>query len=41
MQAAGGSAGRRRQVADPKPVKGGRRAELRRRRLTGSGRGKS
>ncbi len=41
MQAASGTAGKRRDVADPKPVRGGRRAELRRQRTSGSGRGKS
>lgn len=40
MQAASGQAGGRKEVADPQPVKGGRRAEARRRRATAS-RGKS
>ncbi len=40
MQAASGQAGGRKEVADPQPVKGGRRAAERRRRTT-AGRGKS
>ncbi|MCB0877002.1 MAG: PHP domain-containing protein, partial [Solirubrobacterales bacterium] len=39
MQAASGQAGGRKEVADPRPVRGGRRAETRRRRA--SARGKS
>ena len=39
MQAASGQAGGRKEVADPQPVRGGRRSETRRRR-TGA-RGKS
>ena len=40
MQAASGQAGARKEVADPQPVKGGRRAEAKRRRVS-AGRGKS
>ena len=40
MQAASGQAGGRKEVADPQPVKGGRRAEAKRRRAA-AGRGKS
>ena len=41
MQAASGQAGGRKEVADPRPVRGGRGAESRRRRAGGAGRGKS
>jgi len=42
MQAASGQAGGRKQVHDPQPVRGGRRAETRRRKSAGTGaRGKS
>jgi predicted metal-dependent phosphoesterase TrpH/glycosyltransferase involved in cell wall biosynthesis len=41
MQAASGQAGGRKEVADPQPVRGGRRAEARRRRVAASARGKS
>ena len=41
MQAASGQAGGRKEVADAQPVRGGRRAEQRRRRATTSSRGKS
>ena len=41
MQAASGQAGARKDVADPKPVKGGRGAESRRRRTGAASRGKS
>ena len=41
MQAASGQAGGRKDVADPKPVKGGRGAESRRRRTGAAARGKS
>ncbi len=40
MQAASGQAGGRKEVADPQPVKGGRRSEAKRRKAA-SGRGKS
>ncbi len=41
MQAASGQAGGRKEVADPRPVKGGRRSEDRRRRAASATRGKS
>ena len=41
MQAASGQAGGRKEVADPQPVKGGRRSESKRRRAASSARGKS
>ena len=41
MQAAGGGAGGRKEVSDPRPVRGGRRAEERRRRAAAASRGKS
>ncbi len=41
MQAASGQAGARKDVSDPQPVRGGRRAETKRRRTSASGRGKS
>ena len=41
MQAAGGGAGARKEVSDPRPVKGGRRAEGKRRRAGAGTRGKS
>jgi hypothetical protein len=41
MQAASGQAGGRKEVADPRPVRGGRGSESRRRRAGAGGRGKS
>jgi predicted metal-dependent phosphoesterase TrpH len=41
MQAASGQAGGRKEVDDPRPVKGGRRSESKRRRAASSARGKS
>ncbi len=41
MQAASGQAGGRKEVADPRPVRGGRGSEARRRRAGSAGRGKS
>ncbi len=41
MQAASGQAGGRKEVSDPRPVRGGRGAEARRRRTAPPGRGKS
>ncbi len=41
MQAASGQAGGRKEVADPRPVKGGRRSEEKRRRAAAAARGKS
>nr|MBA2523961.1 hypothetical protein [Solirubrobacterales bacterium] len=41
MQAASGQAGGRKDVSDPQPVRGGRRAEAKRRKVAAGGRGKS